>query len=259
MSTFELISNPLCPYTQRAAIQLAEKGVAYERVYIDLANKPEWFLQLSPLGKVPLLRVGDAAIFETVVICEYIEEIEPAVPLHPTMPLDRARYRGWVEFASAVISDIFAFYMAPDAAAFERKSGDLQARFRWLERHLGDGPYFAGARFSLVDAAFAPVFRLFDTFDRIGEFGIFKELRRVPAYRAALAERASVRQAVVSATRSDDLSADAQRRRTVCRVRQWPARGASRPSSGPSSSRHERAGSCGRRRRRSRYVEPLPA
>ncbi len=73
MPTFELISNPLCPYTQRAAIQLTEKGVAYERVYIDLANKPEWFLKVSPLAKVPLLRVGDVAIFETAVICEYIE------------------------------------------------------------------------------------------------------------------------------------------------------------------------------------------
>jgi glutathione S-transferase len=197
MPAFELISNPLCPYTQRAAIQLAEKGLAYERVYIDLADKPEWFLKLSPLGKVPLLRVGDAAVFETAVICEYIEEVEPAVPLHPSAPLDRARHRGWAEFASAIIADVFAFYMAPDAAAFERKCSDLQARFRWLERHLRDGPYFAGARFCLVDAAFAPVFRLFDTFDRIGEFGIFKGLDRVPAYRAALAERASVRQVVV--------------------------------------------------------------
>lgn len=197
MPTFELISNHLCPYTQRAAIQLAEKGVAYERVYIDLANKPEWFLRLSPLGKVPLLRVGDAAIFETAVICEYIEDVEPAVPLHPAAPLDRAHHRSWVEFASAVIADVFAFYTAPDATAFERKCSDLQDRFRWLERHLGGRPYFTGVRFCLVDAAFAPIFRLFDTFDRIGEFGIFKGLQRVPAYRAALAERASVRQVVV--------------------------------------------------------------
>jgi glutathione S-transferase len=198
MPNLELISNYLCPYTQRAAILLAEKGIAYERVYINLANKPEWFLEISPLGKVPLLRVGDAAIFETAVICEYIEEVEPAVPLHPAEPLDRARHRSWAEFASAVIADVFAFYTAPDAAAFERKCGDLEARFRWLERHLADEPYFAGARFCLVDAAFAPIFRLFDTFDGIGEFGIFKGLQRVPAYRAALAERASVQQVVVS-------------------------------------------------------------
>jgi len=195
---FELVSNHLCPYTQRPAIQLAEKGLAYERVYIDLADKPDWFVQISPLGKVPLLRVGEAAIFETAVICEYIEETQPALPLYPAAALERARHRGWAEFASAIIADVFAFYMAADAAAFERKRGELQARFRWLERHLGDGPYFAGARFCLVDAAFAPVFRLFDTFDRIGDFGIFKGLHRVPAYRAALAKRASVREAVVS-------------------------------------------------------------
>ncbi len=198
MPVFELISNYLCPYTQRAAIQLAEKGIACERVYIDLANKPEWFLRISPLEKVPLLRVGDAAIFETVAICEYIEDVEPTPPLHPMEALDRARHRSWAGFASAVIADIFTFYMAPDAAAFERKCRDLHARFRWLERVLGDGPYFSGASFCLVDAAFAPIFRLFDTFDRIGEFGIFQGLHRVPAYRAALAERASVRQVVVS-------------------------------------------------------------
>jgi glutathione S-transferase len=194
---FELISNHLCPYTQRAAIQLAEKNVPYERVYVDLASKPDWFLQISPLGKVPVLRTREASIFETAVICEYLEEVEPATPLLPTDPLDRARERGWAEFASAILADVFAFYTAPDAAAFERKSHDLQARFRWLERHLGEGPYFAGARFGLVDAAFAPVFRLFDTFDRLGSFGTFDDLVRVPAYRAALAARPSVSQVVV--------------------------------------------------------------
>ena len=69
MAEFELISNYLCPYTQRPAIQLAEKGLSCERVYIDLAGKPEWFLQISALGKVPVLRTGDASVFETAVIC----------------------------------------------------------------------------------------------------------------------------------------------------------------------------------------------
>jgi len=197
MSTYELISNHLCPYTQRAAIQLAEKGVAFQRVYIDLADKPAWFLRASPLGKVPLLRIGEATIFETSAICEYLEDAEPAVPLHPVEPLARARHRSWIELASATIADVFGFYSAPDAAAFERKRADLQARFRWLDQHLAAGPYFAGARFSLVDAAFAPILRLFDTFDRIADFGVFAELARVPAYRAALAERPSVQQAAV--------------------------------------------------------------
>ena len=114
MAVFELISNHLCPYTQRAAIQLAEKGLAYERVYIDLADKPEWFQWISPLGKVPLLRMRDEVVFETWVICEYIEEVESAVPLHPPAPLDRARHRSWAELASAMLADVFAFYTAPD-------------------------------------------------------------------------------------------------------------------------------------------------
>lgn len=197
MPRFELISNLLCPYTQRAAIQLTEKGVLYERTYIDLAAKPAWFDQLSPLGKVPVLRVGDEAVFETAVICEYIEDVAPSTPMWSSHPLDRARERAWAEFASAVIADVFGFYMSPDAAAFERKCTDLAGRFRRLEQHLGAGPYFRGARFGLVDAAFAPVFRLFDTFDDIGDFGIFAGLGAVPSYRHALAERPSIRGAVV--------------------------------------------------------------
>ncbi len=198
MPAFELISNHLCPYTQRAAIQLGEKGLAFERTYVDLADKPAWFHQLSPLGKVPVLRHGEAVVFESAVICEYIEEVAPAIPLLPNEPAARARQRAWVEFASAVVGDVFAFYSAPDAASFERKCADLAARFKTLEGQLGGGPYFDGAEFGLVDAAFAPLFRLFDSFDQIGDFGVFDGLVRVPAYRRVLAARPSVQQAVVS-------------------------------------------------------------
>jgi glutathione S-transferase len=198
MTRFELISNQLCPYTQRVAIQLDEKGLPFDRTYIDLAAKPAWFAQLSPLGKVPLMRVGNDALFETTVICEYIEDIAPANPMWSSPPLDRARERAWAEFASAVIADVFGFYTAPDAAAFNRRCADLAGRFQRLERQLNAGPYFCGNRFSLVDAAFAPVFRLFDTFDGIGDFGVFAQLDAVQSYRRALAERQSVCNAVVA-------------------------------------------------------------
>src|SRR5712691_3578454 len=93
-----LISHDLCPYVQRAVIALAEKGVAFERIDIDLGNKPDWFLALSPLGKVPLLRVGAAVIFESAVIVEYLEETQPN-PLHPSDPLERARHRATIELS----------------------------------------------------------------------------------------------------------------------------------------------------------------
>ncbi len=90
--TLKLISHKLCPYVQRAVISLTEKGVPFERVDIDLDNKPDWFLKISPLGKVPVLQVGDKVVFESAVILEYLEEIQPK-PLHPKDPLTRAEHR----------------------------------------------------------------------------------------------------------------------------------------------------------------------
>ena len=111
-----LASHVLCPYVQRAAIVLAEKGVSFERLDIDLANKPEWFLKVSPLGKTPVLLVGDEAICESAVICEYLEET--ALPrLHPPNALQRAQHRSWMEFSSALLNLIGAFYNAVDETA----------------------------------------------------------------------------------------------------------------------------------------------
>lgn len=193
-----LISHTLCPYVQRAAIVLAEKEVAFERRYVDLANKPDWFKAVSPLGKTPVLMVDDDAIFESAVICEYLDDT--LLPrLHPADALKRAQHRAWMEFGSGVLSTIAAFYNAPDAATFTRQRESLQQRFAQLEAVLPEqGPYFAGAAFSMVDAVFGPVFRYFDVLESAGETGFFEGLPKVNAWRAALAARPSVQQAVGS-------------------------------------------------------------
>jgi glutathione S-transferase len=192
MDELVLVSHVLCPYVQRVAIALHEKGAAFRRVDVDLSNKPGWFAAISPLGKTPLLRVDDAVIFESAVILEYLEEtIAPA--LHPTPPLQRADHRGWIEFASSVLNDIAGLYNAADPTAFAAKRGTLRKKFERLEARLGTGPFFDGTRFSLVDAAFAPVFRYWDVFDEVAAFGTFDGLGKVRAWRAALARRESVR------------------------------------------------------------------
>lgn len=190
-----LVSHHLCPYVQRAAIALAEKGVAFERVAIDLADKPDWFEAISPLGKVPLLRVGDQVIFESAVILEYLEETQPR-PLHPRDPLARARHRAWIEFGSALLNDIAGLYNAADEAAFMAKATTLAHKFGRIEAELGAGPWFDGADFSLVDAVYGPIFRYFDTFERIGDLAILAGKPKLAAWRRALAERPSVRRAV---------------------------------------------------------------
>ena len=191
----QLISHVLCPYVQRAVIALTEKGLPFERIDIDLAHKPDWFRALSPLGKTPVLVVDGVAIFESAVILEYLEETAPN-PLHPAGALERARHRAWIEFGSAVLNDIAGFYSAPDAASLAAKAEALAARFAQVEAELSEGPYFAGERYSLVDAAFGPVFRYFDVFDRIGDFAIVSGKPRVAAWRKALSARSSVRAAV---------------------------------------------------------------
>jgi glutathione S-transferase len=173
---FRLISHPLCPYVQRAAIALVEKQVEHERIVIDLAAKPDWFRRISPLGKVPLLMIGDRVLFESAAICDYLDETL-APRLHPADAFDRAEHRGWIEVASALLNDI-------------------AAKLRRLELSLADGPYFAGARFHLVDAAFAPVFRYFDAFESIADFGFFEAAPKLAGWRACLGQRPSVQAAV---------------------------------------------------------------
>ena len=201
MPSLTLISHHLCPFVQRAAIALLEKGAPLERIMIDLDAKPDWFLKLSPLGKVPLLRVAiegqpDAVLFESSVICEYIEETQAGPALHPADPLERARHRAWMEFGSSVLGDIWGIETASDPAVLDAKWQAAAAKFAVAETALGAGPYFAGERFSMVDAVCGPVFRYFDVFDEIAQLGMFDAAPKVAAWRAALATRPSVRAAV---------------------------------------------------------------
>lgn len=198
-NTLHLISHDLCPYVQRAVIVAAEKGVKLERTFIDLAAKPSWFLKLSPTGKVPILWVTDDAdaghvLFESAAICEYLDEISPS-PLLPVDPLARAKARAWVEFASSTLADIAGLYGAPDAARFDVKQDALRRRFEQVAAALA-GPWFAGERFGLVDAAFGPVFRYLDAFELLAGADLAPGLASVANWRAALAERPSIAFAV---------------------------------------------------------------
>jgi glutathione S-transferase len=197
MSTpkLELISHHLCPYVQRAVITLLEKDIPHERTYIDLANKPDWFAAISPLGKVPLLRVEGEILFESAVICEYLDEITPG-SLHPSDPLQKAKHRSWIEFGSGILNSIAGFYNAPDRKGFEAKRDELTSKFLWFEPHLSDCGYFAGERFSLVDAVYGSIFRYFDVLDPIDEFGIFADTLKVNHWRRLLQTRTSIQHAV---------------------------------------------------------------
>jgi len=191
----ELVSHILCPYVQRAVITLTEKNIPHDRTYVDLADKPAWFRDISPLGKVPLLRIGPEVLFESAVICEFLNETTPG-SLHPDDPLAKARHRAWIEFASNMLDTIGGLYSAPDDARYQEILDILRDRLAWLETNLTGGPYFDGTRFRLVDAAFGPVFRYFDVIEAFTPLGLFEGLPKATAWRTALAQRPSVRSAV---------------------------------------------------------------
>ena len=208
-NNLKLVSHRLCPFVQRVAIALLEKNIAFERETIDLANKPEWFLAISPSGKVPLLIVGEeeesqTVLFESFPICEFIEDEYRQVPLHPTVPLKRAKHRAWMEFSTAAMGDDWGMINSTDKEGFVHKASELRGKLMKLDSALVAGPYFEGAEFSMVDVVMAPIFRFFEVLNSPVHNVVLDGLPRVEAWRQSLMTRPSVRQAV-SADYSENL------------------------------------------------------
>jgi len=153
-----LISFKTCPFVQRAVITLKHKQIDYDITYIDLAEPPDWFLELSPLGKVPVLKVDDEVLFESAVINEYLDEISGG-DLQPGEPLARAKNRAWIEFASNMLGNLYMMKMSQDESSYHKYRDRLTSQLYRVENRLGDGPWFNGEEFSLADTSFAPLFR----------------------------------------------------------------------------------------------------
>lgn len=160
----ELISFKLCPFVQRSVITLKHKGVPFDTTFIQLDDPPSWFDEVSPLGKVPVLKVDGEVLFESAVINEFLDESFGERMLSEDA-LERAQQRAWIELGSAGIMAMFGAITAPEESASIAKRDELARLFGHLETHLArkpPAPFFAGERLSLVDTSFAPLFqRLF--------------------------------------------------------------------------------------------------
>lgn len=193
---FELISFKICPFVQRAVITLLEKQIDFDINYIDLKHPPGWFLEISPFGKVPVLRVDGKVLYESAVIVEYLDEISPP-SLHPTDPLHKAENRAWIEFGSNLNMEQYGMLIAKDHAAYEEKYQAVRRDLQRLEQQLGDGPYFNGGNFALVDAAYAPPLMRFELIERYYDFNLLKECPKLQEWQKVLLNRESVKQSVV--------------------------------------------------------------
>lgn len=192
----ELISFKLCPFVQRSVIMLQEKGVDYDITYIDLKDPPDWFKEISPLGKVPVLRVGDAVVFESAVIMEYLDEVNPP-SLHPADPLRKAHNRAWIEFASTLFFCQFNMVMAQDQMACDGAEKELREKLALVNEQLV-GPYFNGEEFNLIDAAYAPLFMRLAYLEQWSPMGVLEGMPKMQQWAENLLGRPAVQNSVVA-------------------------------------------------------------
>jgi glutathione S-transferase len=150
--TLTLYDADRCPYCARVRIVLAEKGVEYETVSIDLDRRPAWLYEKNPLGKVPVLEEDGFVLPESAVIMELLEERYPEPALLPADPGDRARARLAVwRFEDALGTDYYALRRGEEGAA-----GRLARCLEALDRALAEQPYLGGPEYGLADVAYFP-------------------------------------------------------------------------------------------------------
>ena len=191
LPNLKLISFTLCPYVQRSIIVLNEKNIPFAIEYIDLSQPPAWFYDMSPLEKVPVLLVDEKPLFESMVICEYLDEITEG-SLYPQDAFQRATNRAWIEFGNEILSTTFEFYTTEDEKRFKHLRNTLVDRFEVLEEEISSGPYFNGQDFSMIDAVYAPIFRYHKRIAQYKDYGFFADAPKIEAWSDKLLEHPSV-------------------------------------------------------------------
>ena len=179
----QLIDAPRCPYCARVRIVLAEKGVEYDTVVIDLQNRPDWVYELNETGRVPILREDGWVLPESAVINELLEERYPEPPLLPESLEERAAARLLIFRHDDFKVPYYALRRGEPGADVE-----FGAALDRLDALLARQPYLTSADFGLADVAYVPwVIRARDTLH------VSLALHpNVEAWLARLAERPSV-------------------------------------------------------------------
>ena len=203
MSTVEIVSSSTCPFAQRTRMALLEKNIDFNLVEIDLENKPNWFLKISPYGKVPILRHNDKVIFESSIINEYLEDVFPHKNLLPEDPVVRAEARIWIDFANVrFIPQVYKLMLAQDSVRQKVHEEKLINALLMMEHEglgkLSDGPYWLGEKISLVDLSFLPHLQRLCVLKHYRNFEIPEECILLKAWLQLMHQRLSVQSMLTS-------------------------------------------------------------
>ncbi|EEA93528.1 glutathione S-transferase family protein [Pseudovibrio sp. JE062] len=182
----KIISYKICPFVQRVTAMLEAKQMPYQIDYISLKDKPDWFLEISPNGQVPvLITENGTALFESDAIVEYIDEIAP--PLHPALsPEQKAIERAWSYQAAKNYLVQCSTMRSHDRATLEERAEKLNALFAKAEKQISGEGFFFGPQPGNVDMAWLPLLHRADIIQRHAGYDFVKNFPSVKAWQKRL-------------------------------------------------------------------------
>lgn len=198
MPEVEIYSATVCPYAHRTRLTLLEKQVEFKSTEIDLNNKPEWFADISPYGKVPVIKHGENRVWESTIINEYLDEVFPKPPLMPSNPGDKAIARIWIDFANVKFTPTFyKLLLNQETEKQQELAQELNNHLLFMENEgIGklaqNGSYWFGNFISLVDLAFYPWFERLPILEHYRGFSLPSECSRLKQWWKAMGDRDSV-------------------------------------------------------------------
>lgn len=199
MPPIQIFSANGCPYAQRTRLTLLEKGIPFDLTEIDLQNKPDWFLEVSPYGKVPVIKHGENRVWESAVVNEYLDEVFPEPPLLPREPGKRAIARIWIDFANTKFTTAFyKLLLSQEADKQQEWAAELRKHLLFIEteglQKLSDGPFWFGETLSLVDLTYYPWFERWPALEHYRGVTLPEECDRLRQWLAAMQARPSIQQ-----------------------------------------------------------------
>ncbi len=220
MSAVELFSFEACPYAQRTRMVLIEKGISFELTEIDVHNRPTWFRDVSPYGKVPVLRHEGRVVYESAIINQYLDETFPDPPLMPADAYGRAQARIWMDYCETRYLPATHRLMAErdKPGKLDDNRAKLAEVMRFMEREglrkLGEGPCWMGAQPTLVDFQFLPFFERFAVYEELAGAQWPDDCTRLRQWYDAMSQRRSF----IETRHTLDFHLEQQRRFTASRA-----------------------------------------
>ena len=211
MDPIKIYSSARCPYAQRTRMLMIEKEIPFELTEVDLRSKPDWFLAVSPYGKVPVIVDDGQTIYESAIINEYLDEKYKNVPMMPKEPVERAKARIWMDYCTnkyLILSRKLLLDNGNEELQIENKK-KMKESLLYIEKECfeknANGPFWLGNKISLVDLHYAPFFERFGAFKEL--FGVEwpEECVKIADWWSAIQKRDSFKMTVLPTEEHVDL------------------------------------------------------